>query len=453
MLPTLQQQLEQWHQQDQFQKIVDAILAIPKENWDYELKSHLARAWNNLGEYQKAKELLLQMSGEGKADPLWHFRLGYAYYYLDQLEEALREFDIVLELNPTEEDALLFRNWCRQGLIDQSGHRPVVYTEEQLNLVEEHIERCFGHYPHVFHELVSSDIHVDLCIIEPTPERNYYTVVTLGMGAHLMNVPLELREHKLERAELLVCLPPDWQLQREEEYWYWPLRWLKILARLPAEEDSWLGWGHTIANPQGRPFAENTKFCGVMLVNPGDFPEDAACCPLPDGDEVNFYQMVPLYQEEMDFKMQNGAEELLQRMSDEQLQMVDLARKNACDFMGKKKFFLSKESIQPLLKDWQGPEGCIASDRILVDGCPVGYLYRELPEEKNRTWDSGWRFTAGDESNDYLANPEHTGVYSLNTICNYDPTILLLLQAPYGTVYIRDEKGGFQQESSSPLKN
>ena len=121
--------------------------------------------------------------------------------------------------------------------------------------------------------------------------------------------------------------------------------------------------------------------------------------------------------------------------------------------MGKKKFFLSKESIQPLLKDWQGPEGCIASDRILVDGCPVGYLYRELPEEKNRTWDSGWRFTAGDESNDYLANPEHTGVYSLNTICNYDPTILLLLQAPYGTVYIRDEKGGFQQESSSPLKN
>ena len=95
MLPTLQQQLEQWHQQDQFQKIVDAILAIPKENWDYELKSHLARAWNNLGEYQKAKELLLQMSGEGKADPLWHFRLGYAYYYLDQLEEALREFDIV----------------------------------------------------------------------------------------------------------------------------------------------------------------------------------------------------------------------------------------------------------------------------------------------------------------------------------------------------------------------
>ena len=87
-----------------------------------------------------------------------------------------------------------------------------------------------------------------------------------------MNVPEDLAGQKLERAELFICLPPDWKVGEEGEAWYWPIRWLKILARLPINEDSWLGWGHTIANPDGSPFAENTRFNGIMLVNPGAFP-------------------------------------------------------------------------------------------------------------------------------------------------------------------------------------
>ena len=39
------------------------------------------------------------------------------------------------------------------------------------------------------------------------------------------------------------------------------------------------------------------------------------------------------------------------------------------------------------------------------------------------------------------------GVYSLNTICNYDPDILPLLTAPYGTAYARGEDGKFHAES------
>ena len=34
----------------------------------------------------------------------------------------------------------------------------------------------------------------------------YYTLVTMGMGAHRMNVPKELAEYKLERAELALSL-------------------------------------------------------------------------------------------------------------------------------------------------------------------------------------------------------------------------------------------------------
>ena len=44
----LLKQLQEWHEQDEYQKIVDAIKAIPKEKWDYDMISHLARAYNNL---------------------------------------------------------------------------------------------------------------------------------------------------------------------------------------------------------------------------------------------------------------------------------------------------------------------------------------------------------------------------------------------------------------------
>ena len=133
------------------------------------------------------------------------------------------------------------------------------YSMEEMEAVEQHIEKYFGKFESVWHELVSLDIHLDICLIPPTEERNYYTLVTMGMGAHRMNVPEELKELKQERAELAISLPPDWQLLQEnlqDEEWYWPIRLLKSLARLPINSDTWLGWGHTLDN-QG-PFADNT---------------------------------------------------------------------------------------------------------------------------------------------------------------------------------------------------
>ena len=42
--------------------------------------------------------------------------------------------------------------------------------------------------------------------------KNYYILMTHGMGAHAMNVPEDLAGQKLERAELFICLPPDWKV-------------------------------------------------------------------------------------------------------------------------------------------------------------------------------------------------------------------------------------------------
>ena len=198
---------------------------------------------------------------------------------------------------------------------EEEFSNPEVYTEEEMEAVEGHIQQYFGKFENVFHEIVSPDIHVDICMVPPTEERDYYTLVTMGMGAHRMNVPKELAEYKLERAELAIALSADWKLDQEsmkDEKWYWPIRLLKSLARLPIASDTWLGFGHTMDNQED--FAENTKLCAAILTGPQGTQDGSEVCPLPGGEEVNFYQVIPLYADELDYKLEHDADALLNKM-------------------------------------------------------------------------------------------------------------------------------------------
>lgn len=80
-------------------------------------------------------------------------------------------------------------------------------------------------------------------------------------------------------------------------------------------------------------------------------------------------------------------------------------------FNKKKKYFITADKIKRLI---DSNEGCIATDRITVDGCNVGFMYREEPDQ-NGYPDSGWRFMAGDEDDDYMNNSENHAIYQINT--------------------------------------
>lgn len=67
-------------------------------------------------------------------------------------------------------------------------------------------------------------------------------------------------------------------------------------------------------------------------------------------------------------------------------------------------------------------------------------MYREMPDYEE---DSGWRFLSGDESDDYLSDPQNSDVYDLNTICNYDTDIIPFLSYPAGSAFERDLDGHF----------
>ena len=104
---------------------------------------------------------------------------------------------------------------------------------------------------------------------------------------------------------------------------------------------------------------------------------------------------------------------------------------------------IKKEDIKELFR-WDEGEGCIATDRIMVDGEKVGYMYRENPDFVG---DSGWRFTAGDEDDEYMSEPSHSGLYTLNVVANNDEDIIPFLNSPIGTAYYRGENGDFVKDT------
>ena len=122
---------------------------------------------------------------------------------------------------------------------------------------------------------------------------------------------------------------------------------------------------------------------------------------------------------------------------------VEMLRKELYEASGRNRnYHVKAEDVKHLLPDWEGADGCIATNRITVEGYKVGYCYREKPDGG---WDSGWRFTAGDESEAYMDDPNNAGIYKLNTICNDDPDIIPLLNTPAPCAFERDENGVFQQ--------
>ncbi|MDR2109196.1 MAG: SMI1/KNR4 family protein [Coriobacteriales bacterium] len=74
--------------QGQFQKIIVLIEQIPESGRDREIVGSYVRALNNTGQCERAIEVSLRYKDRDEAYPLWHYRLGYAFWYLDRLKEA-----------------------------------------------------------------------------------------------------------------------------------------------------------------------------------------------------------------------------------------------------------------------------------------------------------------------------------------------------------------------------
>jgi hypothetical protein len=202
------------------------------------------------------------------------------------------------------------------------------YNREEERLFLAHIKEHFGAPKRFLREPYPQDIRADVAVITPSRERPWYALITVGMGAFVMDVPPDLIDCELERAELMICLPSNWHIPGLRNEWRWPLDWLRALAHIPAGKETWLGWGHVV--PLEEYVSEQAKFSGMLLIDPPAYEREAGYCDMPDGSIVNIYQMLPLFEDELQYRRVNGTDALLalfeNRLGRRPLSVIDAAR-------------------------------------------------------------------------------------------------------------------------------
>lgn len=184
--------------------------------------------------------------------------------------------------------------------------------DSQIEAISNHIERHVGKIDMVWHEVISDLVHIDVHQVRPTDERPYWTLVTTGMSDLAMTTP----EERVDWAysELMICLPKEWKLGEadlKDERNYWPIRWLKLLARFPHEYKTWLACGHSMPNGDpAKPMAPDVPFTGIMLGRPQTVSVEFWELRIRHNKLIRFLAIFPLFPGEMDMKLAKGSTEL-----------------------------------------------------------------------------------------------------------------------------------------------
>lgn len=216
----------------------------------------------------------------------------------------------------------------------------LLYTKQEYSQVEDYIEATWGKIAGYYHEKESDGIHVDIALIEPAPERDYYTLITIGVGAYKMPVPQDILEdeniYQTPYMELIIHLPKDWDFSDlTDENIYWPIRLLKKSARYPLYENTFIGDGHSLG--QEEPYATSVKFSNVLLEYAFADEENLARVRLSDDKTIVFYQLCPIYGDELQYKIENGCDALLEQFEEQGYvypHVVDPKRKVLCPSAG-----------------------------------------------------------------------------------------------------------------------
>ena len=118
----LLKQCQKWFEQEEEQKVIDALEAIPAEERTPELDSELAKAYiavAHIGErepFERALELLAPHEEYFAGDHCWNYRIASAYYFLDEEGPALRYFEKALKARPGDKDTQEYIDDCRRRL-------------------------------------------------------------------------------------------------------------------------------------------------------------------------------------------------------------------------------------------------------------------------------------------------------------------------------------------------
>ena len=197
------------------------------------------------------------------------------------------------------------------------------YFEEHSEWIAEHVEK---HFPNaevkVFHEFMALDFKLHVYFIKPK-NLDYAILLTSGMSTLAMNVPeiVEEKEH-YEFAELMLLIPKDIEFNEVytgENKNDFIIKMLKATGKFPHLYDTWLGIGHTIRYSEDlETYGTDTNFIGGVLLPSVTFDEEFTEITR-EGRIISIYSFFPLYESELNYKIEKGYTALL-----------DLIIKNNC---------------------------------------------------------------------------------------------------------------------------
>lgn len=294
------------------------------------------------------------------------------------------------------------------------------YTKQEINNFQRYITSHISKIDQVFYEL-NGDTPIDIYLIK-LDNLNKQVLVTSGMGIF----PIDNKEETYN-LELILSLPGSWDLKRND----WPIKLLRFLAYLPTQNIDNLDWGHTISLDKYL-FNGSTEQNNIILLEP---TYDVHLYKISDRYRIKFLEAALLYEEELDYKVKQGPQAL-----------INCFNKNNVSISP---FDLNRPIVVPVAKqknylvNWQGPRKCIITAKAYNQKI-IKSMYRIVPSNQN-PWDSGWRFSVGDESEEDLGQENGVLVVDLNDICNLNKKIVRRINEPYGVAYNLNEKGSFEE--------
>ncbi len=178
------------------------------------------------------------------------------------------------------------------------------------NAMNNHLKKYFNDNEiFVFEEKYSPDFHLDLYVIVPGENRDFFTLVTSGVSSIPMNVP-DPRCNPF--IELFTFLPGYWPIGKEElglDEYFWPIKLIKDLGRFPHNNQTWLGLGHTVPEPKDSPLYKN-GFVSTVLLKSKMIDEDFQKVEFENG-VIDLLMPFPVTGKELNYKKEKGIEELV----------------------------------------------------------------------------------------------------------------------------------------------
>ncbi len=131
------------------------------------------------------------------------------------------------------------------------------------------------------------------------------------------------QNNKYKRIELYFLLPDFWDLTKKD----WPVYWLNRIAQVPQKNKTWFGAGDTL--PAGNPpkALDEILKCSYFILSDPILLESKIGNNASADQEFSFLAVIPIFEKEFDFKMQNSATPLLKLFRDKEIfEMIDIYR-------------------------------------------------------------------------------------------------------------------------------